>query len=162
MDSRLLEYYTHELLYMHALALESAEQHQKIAARQGMQAGEIDDPYGERLVQTSSFVTARTQMRIDAAFPELMQPMLETVYPNYVRQTPSIGVGRLYSGQESGHLGEGLRRRLRLYVTPDAGALARQVESLVSATAVPVNDMLPPGNGGPVFGRGNRVRIYFR
>src|ERR1700744_656902 len=90
-DPELLTYYTHELLYTTALAQEFAAQHPKIAARLGMQAGEIGDPYIERLVQASSFVTARTQMRFDAAFPELMQSMLETVYPNYVRQTPSIG-----------------------------------------------------------------------
>lgn len=106
-DPELLTYYTHELLYTTALAQEFAAQHPKIAARLGMQAGEIGDPYIERLVQASSFVTARTQMRFDAAFPELMQSMLETVYPNYVRQTPSIGVARLYPGHESGHLGQG-------------------------------------------------------
>lgn len=106
-DPQLLDYYTSERLYMYALAQEFAQQHPKIAARLGMQAGEIGDPYVERLLQASSFVNARTQMRIDAAFPELMQPMLETVYPNYVRQTPSIGVARLYPGHESGHLGQG-------------------------------------------------------
>lgn len=106
-DPKLLDYYTSELLYMSALAQEFAQQHPKIAARLGMQAGEIGDPYVERLVQASSFANAHTQMRIDAAFPELMQPMLETVYPNYARQTPSIGVARLYPGHESGHLGQG-------------------------------------------------------
>ena len=63
MDPQLLDYYTHELLYMRALALEFAEQHPKIAASLGLQAGEIGDPYVERLVQASSFVNARTQMR---------------------------------------------------------------------------------------------------
>ncbi|WP_322057445.1 type VI secretion system baseplate subunit TssF [Paraburkholderia sp. J63] len=106
-DPELLEYYTRELLYTTALAQEFAGQHPKIAARLGMQAGEIGDPYVERLVQASSFMTARTQMRLDAAFPELLQPMLETVYPNYVRQTPSIGVARLYPGHASGHRGQG-------------------------------------------------------
>lgn len=106
-DPELLEYYTRELMYTIALAQEFAAQHPKIAARLGMQAGEIGDPYVERLVQGASFMNARTQMRIDAAFPELMQPMLETVYPNYIRQTPSIGVARLYPGHESGHLGQG-------------------------------------------------------
>ncbi|WP_322044665.1 type VI secretion system baseplate subunit TssF [Paraburkholderia sp. J67] len=106
-DPRLLDYYISELLYMRALAQEFAQQHPKIAARLGMQAEEIGDPYVERLVQASSFVSARMQIRIDAAFPELLQPMLETVYPNYVRQTPSIGVARLYPGHESGHLGQG-------------------------------------------------------
>ncbi|HEX7932573.1 MAG TPA: type VI secretion system baseplate subunit TssF, partial [Paraburkholderia sp.] len=35
-DPQLLDYYTSELLYMRALALEFAEQHPKIAARLGM------------------------------------------------------------------------------------------------------------------------------
>jgi type VI secretion system protein ImpG len=106
-DPELLEHYTRELLYTTAHMQEFGAQHLKIGARLGMQAGEIGDPYVERLVQGSSFMTARTQMRLDAAFPELMQPMLEAVYPNYVRQTPSIGVARLYPGHESGHLGQG-------------------------------------------------------
>jgi type VI secretion system protein ImpG len=56
--------------------------------------------------------------------------------------------------------GEGLRRRLRLFVAPDAGMLGRQVESLVSATAIPVNRMLP-GNGAIVFGRGIECKFTF-
>ncbi|WP_321789232.1 type VI secretion system baseplate subunit TssF [Paraburkholderia sp. J94] len=106
-DPALLDYYTREWLYTTALAQEFAAEHPKIGARLGMQAGEIGDPYVQRLVQASSFMTARTTMRLDAAFPDLMQPMLETIYPNYVRQTPSIGVARLYPGHESGHLGQG-------------------------------------------------------
>ncbi|ACD17183.1 type VI secretion system baseplate subunit TssF [Paraburkholderia phytofirmans] len=106
-DPELLDYYTGELLYMRELAQEFAEQHPKVAKRLGMHAGETADPYVERLLQASSFVTARMRMRLDTAFPELMQPLLETVYPNYVRQTPSISVARLYPGHESGHLGQG-------------------------------------------------------
>jgi type VI secretion system protein ImpG len=107
MVPRLLQYYTDELLYMRELAREFAQQHPKIARRLGMQADEIGDPYVERLIQSASFSFAGMQMRIDEAFPQLMQPLLETLYPNYVRPTPSIAVARVYPGHGSGHLGQG-------------------------------------------------------
>jgi type VI secretion system protein ImpG len=103
MDPRLLEYYNHELLYMRELAGEFAQQHPKVARRLGMQAGEIGDPYVERLIQSASLTFARMQMRIDEEFPRLMQPLLETVYPNYVSPTPSIAVARVLPG----HAGDG-------------------------------------------------------
>ncbi|MFM0738878.1 type VI secretion system baseplate subunit TssF [Paraburkholderia xenovorans] len=107
MDPRLLDYYSRELLYIRELAMEFAGAHPKIARRLGMQAGEIGDPYVERLLQSSALVTAHMEMRIQDAFPQLMQPLLETLYPNYVRPTPSIAVARVYPGHASGHLGKG-------------------------------------------------------
>jgi type VI secretion system protein ImpG len=107
MDPRLLQYYTGELLYLRELAGEFAQAHPKIARRLGMQAGEIGDPYVERLIESAAFSLAGMDMRFDDAFPRLMQPLLETLYPNYVRPTPSIAVARVYPGHESGHLGQG-------------------------------------------------------
>ncbi|WMY08885.1 type VI secretion system baseplate subunit TssF [Paraburkholderia phenoliruptrix] len=107
MDPRVLDYYSRELLYLRELAAEFAQVHPKIARRLGMHAGEIADPYVERLIESFCFMAARMQMRIDEAFPLLSQALLETVYPNYVRPTPSIAVARLHPGHESGHLGKG-------------------------------------------------------
>jgi len=106
-DPRLLDYYSAELNYLRALALEFAAAHPKIARRLAMQAGEIGDPYVGRLLQASAFVNARSQMRIDDEFPRLMQPLLETVYPNYVSPTPAMAMGCLHPGHGSGHGGEG-------------------------------------------------------
>jgi type VI secretion system protein ImpG len=56
--------------------------------------------------------------------------------------------------------GEGLRRLLRLFVTPDAGVHQRQVESLVKATAKPVYRKLPCNE--PIqFGRGVECELTF-
>lgn len=107
MDPRLLQYYTGELLYLRELGNEFAKEHPKLARRLGMQAGEIGDPYVERLIGSAAFSFAGMQMRIDDAFPHLTQPLLETLYPNYVCPTPSIAVARVYPGHESGHLGQG-------------------------------------------------------
>jgi type VI secretion system protein ImpG len=53
MGPRLLQYYTDPLLYMRERAVEFAAGDGNIARRLGMQAGEIGDPYVERLIGRS-------------------------------------------------------------------------------------------------------------
>lgn len=69
MDPRLLEYYNRELSYLQETGAEFAARHPKVAARLGMQGTDIADPYVERMVEAFSFLTARTQLKIDAEFP---------------------------------------------------------------------------------------------
>ena len=107
MDPRLLDYYSKELRYMHELALEFAEQHPKIAQRLNMHAGEIGDPYVERLLQSSAFVTAHMQMCLDEAFPGFILPLLQTVHANYTCPTPSMAVARLFPRTQGKHAANG-------------------------------------------------------
>ncbi|KFL53670.1 type VI secretion protein [Burkholderia pyrrocinia] len=107
MDPRLLDYYNQELIYMRELAAEFAHAHPKIARRLGMQAGEVADPYVERLIESFSFMAARMQIKLDAEFPRFTERLLEVIYPNYVAPTPSISVARLYPGRAEGNLAEG-------------------------------------------------------
>jgi len=107
MDPRLLDYYNQELLYMRELASEFAQMHPKIARRLGMQAGEVADPYVERLIESFSFMAARMQLKLDAEFPRFTGRLLEVVYPNYVAPTPSMAVVRFHPSQTQGNLIEG-------------------------------------------------------
>ncbi|MPV66604.1 type VI secretion system baseplate subunit TssF [Burkholderia sp. BE17] len=109
MHPRLLDYYNQELIYMRELATEFAHAHPKIARRLGMQAGEVADPYVERLIESFSFMAARMQIKLDAEFPRFTQRLLEVIYPNYVAPTPSIAVARMYPGRTEGKLTEGYR-----------------------------------------------------
>lgn len=109
MDPRLLDYYNQELIYMRELAAEFAHAHPKIARRLGMQAGEVADPYVERLIESFSFMAARMQLKLDAEFPRFTERLLEVVYPNYVAPTPSIAVARLHPGGTEGSLANGYR-----------------------------------------------------
>ncbi|PRE15880.1 type VI secretion system baseplate subunit TssF [Burkholderia multivorans] len=109
MNPHLLDAYNRELLYFKELVEEFAQTHPKIARRLGLHAGEIADPFVERLVQAASFTTARLLLKLDAAFPLLSSRLLETVYPNYVAPTPSIAVARLYPDEQEGNLLEGFR-----------------------------------------------------
>lgn len=109
MDPRLLDYYTRELIYMRELAGEFAQAHPKIARRLGMQAGEIADPYVERLIESFCFMAARMQIKLDAEFPRFTGRLLEVLYPNYVAPTPSMSVARLYPSRTEGNLEDGFR-----------------------------------------------------
>lgn len=107
MDPRLLEYYNRELTYLRETGAEFAVRHPKVAARLGMQDSDIADPYVERMVEAFSFLTARTQLKIDAEFPRFTQRLLEVVSPNYVAPTPSMTVARLYPDPQEGDLAKG-------------------------------------------------------
>ncbi len=107
MDPRLLEYYNRELSYLRETGAEFAARHPKVAARLGMHGTDIADPYVERMVEAFSFLTARTQLKIDAEFPRLTQRLLEVVSPNYVTPTPSMSVAQLHPDPEEGDLAKG-------------------------------------------------------
>ncbi|UXU85757.1 type VI secretion system baseplate subunit TssF [Burkholderia sp. S-53] len=109
MDPRLLDYYNQELIYMRELAVEFAQAHPKIARRLGMQAGEVADPYVERLIESFCFMAARLQIKLDAEFPRFTERLLEVIYPNYVSPTPSMAVARLYPSRTEGNLAHGFR-----------------------------------------------------
>lgn len=108
MDPRLLDYYNQELLYMRELAGEFAQLHPKIARRLGMQAGEMTDPYVERLIESFSFMAARMQLKLDAEFPRFTGRLLEVIYPNYVAPTPSIAVARFFQVRRKAISSKGL------------------------------------------------------
>lgn len=110
MDPRLLEYYNRELSYLRETGAEFAARHPKVAARLGMQGTDIADPYVERMVEAFSFLTARTQLKIDAEFPRFTQRLLEVVSPNYVTPTPSMSVAQLSSRSGRRRSGEGIHR----------------------------------------------------
>src|SRR5579871_1241959 len=109
MDPLFLDYYSRELTYMREMAGEFAAQHPKIARRLGMEGIEVADPYVERLIEAFCFMSARTQIKLDAEFPRFTQRLLEVVYPNYVAPTPSIAVAQLRPSLREGDFTKGLK-----------------------------------------------------
>lgn len=108
MDPQLLDYYNRELVYMRELAGEFARQHPKVARRLGMHGIEVADPYVERLIEAFCFLSARTQIKLDAEFPRFTQRLLEVVYPNYVAPTPAIAVAQFRPSHKEGDLMRGV------------------------------------------------------
>src|SRR6478735_3065930 len=97
MDRRLLNYYNIELAHLRQTGSEFAQEFPKIAGRLALakDAKEIcPDPFVERLLEGFAFLTARVHLKLDAEFPRFTQALLETIYPHYLRPTPSMVVAQ--------------------------------------------------------------------
>lgn len=109
MNPRLLQLYELELGHLREMGAEFAQQSPKIAARLGMRALEVDDPYVERLIEGVAFLAARVQLKLDAEFPRFTQALLEIIYPHYLAPTPSMLVAQLHPDKNEPTLAAGTR-----------------------------------------------------
>lgn len=108
MDPRLLRYYNRELQHVREMGAEFAREFPKVAGRLGMESTEVSDPYVERLLEGFAFLAARVQLKIDAAFPDFTQNLLELVYPDFLAPLPSMAVVQFQPLLEEGALADGL------------------------------------------------------
>jgi len=92
MDPRLLRRYEQELRYFRESADEFAQAFPKIAARLQLGAQEIPDPYVERLIEATAFLSARVGLKLDAEYPRFTGHLLDIVYPHYLAPTPAMTV----------------------------------------------------------------------
>jgi type VI secretion system protein ImpG len=120
-NQNFLDSYNKELTFMREMAREFAESHPKIAGRLGMRGIEIADPFVERLIESFCFMSARTQLKLDAEFPLFTRRLLDIIYPNYTAPTPSMGVIQLQPNLKEGDLTQGYRvGRNSAFFTPIA------------------------------------------
>jgi type VI secretion system protein ImpG len=110
MDPRLLNYYNQELKFIREMGTEFAEAYPRIAARLGLEGGvECADPYIERLLEGFAFLSARTQLKLEARHPEFTQHLLELIYPHFLAPTPSCAIVEIVPDLKEGSLQAGLR-----------------------------------------------------
>ncbi len=107
MDPRLLKYYDTELRHIRELGGEFARDFPKIAGRLGLDGFECADPYVERLLEGFAFLAARVQLKMDSEFPQLVQNLLEIVYPHFLAPLPSMAVVQFEPDLTEGALSEG-------------------------------------------------------
>jgi type VI secretion system protein ImpG len=92
MDPRLLSLYEQELRYFRESTGEFAKQFPKIAGRLGIDNTEITDPYVERLIEATAFLSARVNLKLNSEYPQFTQNFLDVVYPNFLAPTPAMMV----------------------------------------------------------------------
>lgn len=109
MRDELLELYNQELAYLRRIGGEFARRYEGVAAALQLDATGSADPHVERLLEGFAFLAARVQLRIRDDFPEFVQALLETVYPEYVRPIPSLSVVQFQLDPEQGRLSTGFR-----------------------------------------------------
>jgi len=119
MDPRLLTLYEQELRYFRESASEFARAFPKIAHRLGIEGQEVADPYVERLIEATAFLSARVNLKLDAEYPRFTGHLLDVVYPHFLAPTPSMAVVSFAPDPEDANLatgpalprGSGLRAR---------------------------------------------------
>ena len=123
MDTRLLSHYEAELAFLRDMGAEFAQAYPKIAARLGMEGMEVLDPYVERLLEGTAFLTARVQLALEMQYPAFTSNLLEIVYPHFLAPTPSMMVVAFEPDLGNAGVKEGftLKRGARLRSRPIEG-----------------------------------------
>lgn len=95
MNNKFLSYYSKELSFLKEMGREFAQKYPKIGSRLALNTADIPDPYIERLLEGVAFLTARTQLKLDAEYPRFVQRILEVVYPDFLTQKPAAAIVNL-------------------------------------------------------------------
>jgi type VI secretion system protein ImpG len=107
MDPRLLNLYEQELRYFRESAGEFGRAFPKIAHRLGIEGPEVADPYVERLIEATAFLSARVALKLDADYPRFTGHLLDIVYPHFMAPTPSMVVVSLSMDPDDAGLATG-------------------------------------------------------
>jgi type VI secretion system protein ImpG len=141
MDPEYPEYYSREQQYNQSLFGEFVQQHAKVSARFGaLPSGETADPYVERLLQSSAFINARTQMSIDRATDPYTLRQLQCIHPNYVAPLPSMAVVQFHPAHRTGQgaVGLTLPQGSQLMSRAEEGHTACEFRTAFAVTVLPL------------------------
>ena len=86
--------YERELVTMRQLCREYAERYPKVAAKLQLGGEACDDPHVERLIQSVALLCARVSKRLDDAYPQFTEALLNLLFPHYLRPFPSCAIVR--------------------------------------------------------------------
>jgi type VI secretion system protein ImpG len=86
--------YERELVTMRQLCREYAERYPKVAAKLQIGGEACDDPHVERLIQSVALLCARVSKRLDDAYPQFTEALLNLLFPHYLRPFPSCAIVR--------------------------------------------------------------------
>ena len=105
MDTRILDYYNHELQYVRDRRGFRALPEGR--GTPGVGGHGLCQPLRRRLLEGFAFLAARVHLKIDDQFPTFTQHLLEMVYPHYLAPTPSMAVVQFRPNLDEGSLAEG-------------------------------------------------------
>ena len=94
---KLLQYYERELGTLGAHNQAFARRYPALAGALGMAGGEVGDPHLARMLQAYAMFNARTAKRLDDAFGQFSDTLLELNFPHYLRPFPACSIARIDS-----------------------------------------------------------------
>ena len=172
-------YYREEYNYLVEQGLEFAHRHPDLARQLNIADARGRDPNVERLLEGFAFLTSRIRQRLDDDFPELVEGLLDLIWPHHGRPIPSFclvefhpAAGKLTQAVdipagaelESEPVGSGVRCRYRtcapvhLFPLTLSGVRA---EALGSASRLSLDFSLPPGAQAEALDKGPlRIQLF--
>jgi len=81
--------FSEELRYLHELGNDFAQDNPQLARLLGKGGS---DPDVQRLMEAFAFLTAKLRLKLEDDLPELTHPMLQLLWPNYLRPLPSATI----------------------------------------------------------------------
>jgi len=100
MTDKLLPYYNDELQYLRNMAEEFSKLYPSIAGNLRVSGDAFDDPHVSRLMEAVAFLNARIACKLDDEFPELIDTLLNIIYPHYLSPFPSFSIIQLSPGKD--------------------------------------------------------------
>jgi type VI secretion system protein ImpG len=89
------KYYEEELRYLYESGREFARAHPDRERFLNVDAVGDRDPYVERLFEGFAFLTARIREKLDDAFPELTEGLINLLWPQFAHEFPSAAIVQL-------------------------------------------------------------------
>lgn len=109
MSDTLLPYYSRELTYIRTMAAEFARANPAMAERLGLAQtpGEAKDPHVERLIESFAYLTGRIRRKLDDDFPELVNGLLDILYPHWQAPIPSMAIAQFTLDRDQSEMSGG-------------------------------------------------------
>src|SRR5574344_2079650 len=98
MSKEFLDYYSDNLSFMRKLGAEFASEFPKIAARLDLNSLDCQDPFIERLLEGTAFLSARVEQKLEQGYPRLLEAILLSVCPTALAPIPSICAVKVSDG----------------------------------------------------------------
>ncbi|WP_085677458.1 MULTISPECIES: type VI secretion system baseplate subunit TssF [unclassified Pseudomonas] len=110
--------FSEELRYLHELGNDFAQDSPQLARLLGKGGS---DPDVERLIEAFAFLTAKLRLKLEDDLPELTHPMLQLLWPNYLRPLPSATIIQFTPRKQALSQSQSIPKGSRLFSKPVDG-----------------------------------------
>jgi type VI secretion system protein ImpG len=100
MDEDFLRIYSDELDYLRRMSGEFAREFPTVARRLDLDEFECQDPWVERLIEGTAFLTARVQRELHGGMPRLAQSLIDIAAPHAAAPIPSMAICALQTAAD--------------------------------------------------------------
>lgn len=138
--NNLIAYYQKELNFLKKQGKVFANRFPKIARRLGLVEGESEDPHVSRLIESFALLTSRIHQRLDNDMPKVIDALLSTLAPQFLRPLPSVCIAMLSPDPlKSSLTGKNILPKETTLFTRQSSLLPCQFQTVYPVTLLPLS-----------------------